>query len=356
MIGAIHQLLSVFDESDAQGHMALLLRDIFSRWGYRSEIFAGITAPGRNTAALPAERLPGDESPADLLLYHASINSNVGKLFRSSAGKQVLIYHNITPAEYFLKYDLFTYLECLKGRRGLTGFIPTCDLALADSSFNADELKDLGFPRVELIPFPLDQSRLDGLADPAILRRYGGEEDIPTILFVGRLAPNKKQEEILSVFHCFQTLFQPDARLVLVGPEHIPDYSDFLRHRIRDLCLKNVIITGKVSPEELRAYYRSADLFLCLSEHEGFCVPLLESLHYRIPVIAYAAAAIPETLGSAGVLLNEKNPLKIASLLNRILSNEDLKTRLLANQDRRLEQIKQFNYEEHLKQCLRPLL
>ena len=351
MTGAIHQLLSVFDETDAQGHMALLLREIFSRWGYRSEIFAGITAPGSNTAALPAERLPEDDSPADFLLYHASINSDVGELFRRTIRKQVLIYHNITPAEYFLGYDLFTYLECLKGRRGLRKFIPTCDLALADSSFNADELKSLGFPRVELLPFPFDESRLDGPADAAILRKYG-EDKHPTILFVGRLAPNKKQEDILSVFHYFQTIFQPEASLILVGPDHIPNYSDFLRRRIRDLRLKNVIITGKVSPEELRAYYRIADLFLCLSEHEGFCIPLLESFYYRIPTIAYAAAAIPETLDGAGVLLNEKNPLKTASLLNRILSDENLKTELLAGQDKRLEQIKQFNYEEHLQQYL----
>ncbi|MDP8213599.1 MAG: glycosyltransferase family 4 protein [Candidatus Euphemobacter frigidus] len=355
MTGAIHQLLSVFDESDAQGHMALLLRGIFSRWGYRSEIFAGITAPGSNTAALPATRLPGDDSPADLLLYHASINSDVGELFRSSAGKQVLIYHNITPAEYFLKYDLFTYLECLKGRRGLSGFIPTCDLALADSSFNAAELRSLGFPRVELLPFPLNETRLDGRADSSILRRYG-KDNRANVLFVGRLAPNKKQEDILSVFYYFQVVFRPDARLILVGPDNVPNYTKFLKRRIQELGLRNVIITGKVTPEELRAYYRVADLFLCLSEHEGFCVPLLESFYYRIPVVAYAAGAVPETLGGAGVLLNEKNPLKIASLLNRILNDENLMTKLLATQKRRLDQIKKFNYEEHLQQCLRSLI
>ncbi len=351
MTKAIHQLLTVFDPSDAQGHMALLLRDIFSRWGYGSEIFSGINSPGIDIKARMAEELPETNNPDDILIYHASINSNVSEIFRRSNWKQVLIYHNITPAEYFLGYDLFTYLECLKGRRELGKFIPTCDLALADSTFNADELKSLGFPRVELLPFPFDGSRLDGTADPAIIGKYS-EEERPTILFVGRLAPNKKQEDILTAFYYFQTIYQSGARLVLVGPDNIPEYSDFLRDRVEELGLEDVTITGKVSPEELRAYYRSADIFLCLSEHEGFCVPLLESLYYHLPVVAYPAGAVPETLGGSGVLIHKENPLKIAALLNRILTNPDLQADLLRGQDKRIQEVINFNYEETLRSRL----
>ncbi|MFH1039038.1 MAG: glycosyltransferase [PVC group bacterium] len=352
---AIHQLLSVFDATDAQGHLALLLRKIFRRWGYRSEIFAGTAVPGRQSGILPAQSLLKGDSPSDLLLYHASINSPVGELFRRSARKQILIYHNITPARFFFGFDLFTYLECRKGRRGLPGFIPTCDLALADSSFNAHELLVLGFSRVELFPFPLDPTRLEGSADPGVLRRYG-EDEVSTILFVGRLAPNKRQEDILLAFSYFQRLYRPDSRLILVGPDNFPEYRRFLDGRVRDLALENVIITGTVSLEELRAYYRSADLFLCLSEHEGFCLPLLESFYYRIPVVAYAAGAVPETLGGAGVILNEKRPLEIAALLNRVLIDTELKAKLLAGQDRRLAEIGRYDYEGRLRHCLRDLL
>lgn len=328
--------------------MALLLRDIFSRWGYDSEIFTGLNAPGIEIEAQLAEDLPENDNPDDILLYHASINSYVGDIFRRSSQKQVLIYHNITPADYFLDYDLFTYLECRKGRRGLGKFIRTCDLALADSTFNADELKFLGFPRVELLPFPFDQSSLDGPADYAIIQRFR-EDNQPTILFVGRLAPNKKQEDILSAFYYYQTIYKPEARLVLVGPDNIPEYSDFLRHRIGRLGLKNVTITGKVSPEELRAYYRSADIFLCLSEHEGFCVPLLESLYYHIPVVAFAAGAVSETLDGSGVLIQRKDPLQIASILNHILTDPDLNAKLIRGQDKRLSRAMHFNYEEALR-------
>jgi glycosyltransferase involved in cell wall biosynthesis len=356
MTETIHQLLSVFDPADAQGQMALLLRKIFSDWGYDSEIFTGLNAPGIEIKAQLAENLPENNNPDDILLYHASINSDVGEIFRRSRGKQVLIYHNITPADYFLGYDLFTYLECRKGRRDLGKFIPTCNLALADSTFNADELKSLGFPQVELLPFPFDQSSLDGPADPTITRRYSGDNR-PTILFVGRLAPNKKQEDILSVFYYFQTIYQPGARLVLVGPDNIPEYSNSLRQRVGELGLKDVAITGKVSPEELRAYYQSADIFLCLSEHEGFCVPLLESLYYQIPVVAYAAGAVPETLDGSGVLIHRKNPLQIATLLNHILTDSDLNAKLIRGQDQRLKQAINFNYEEALRiQLLTPPL
>jgi len=327
--------------------MALLLRKIFSGWGYDSEIFTGLNAPGIEIKARLAGDMPDNSDPDDILLYHASINSDVGEIFRRSSQKQVLIYHNITPADYFLGYDLFTYLECRKGRRDLGKFIPTCDLALADSTFNADELRSLGFPRVELLPFPFDPSSLDGPADPAIIRQYSG--DNPTILFVGRLAPNKKQEDILSVFYYFQTIHQPGSRLVLVGPDNLPEYSDFLSRRAGELGLNNVTITGKISPEELRAYYRSADIFLCLSEHEGFCVPLLESLYYHIPVVAYAAGAIPETLNGSGILIHRKNPLQIATLLNRILTDHNLNAKLIRGQDQRLKQAINFNYEEALK-------
>ncbi len=353
--GPIHQLLSVFDPEDAQGHQALYLRKIFSGWGFRSEIYAGSAAGGSGFDIRPAADLEADDSPGGILIYHLSINSPVGEIFRRSRRRQVLIYHNITPARFFLAYDLFTYLECLQGRRGLAAFAPTCDLALADSSFNAGELTALGFSRVVHLPFPLELGRLEGPAiPPAALG--GGNDRGPVILFVGRLSPNKRQEDILEVFYSFQKTYAPDARLLLVGPGHLPAYREFLEERIAGWGLKGVEITGKVTRDELRGCYRAADLFLCLSEHEGFCLPLLESFYYRLPTVAYAAGAVPETLGGAGVLIAEKRPPRVAALLNRILADRELRDKIVAGQDRRLEEIKSFAYEESLRQSLQPLL
>lgn len=346
---SIHQLLSVFEPDDAQGHQALYLRKIFSGWGFSSEIYAGQTGGGSGYGVRPAAELAAGPSPAGSLIYHLSINSPVGEIFRRSPARQVLLYHNITPARFFLPYDLFTYLECLQGRRGLAAFVPTCDLALADSSFNAAELMALGFSRVVHLPFPLETGRLEG---PSVSPSSIGDDRGPVILFVGRLSPNKRQEDILEVFYHYRKLYAPGARLCLVGPGHLPAYREFLESRIAELELGGVTIAGRVSREELRGYYRAADLFLCLSEHEGFCLPLLESFYYRIPVVAYAAGAVPETLAGAGVLLEEKTPPRIAALINRILTDRELREKVVAAQDRRLAEIERDDYENRLRQAL----
>lgn len=350
-VDSIHQLLSVFEPDDAQGHQALYLRKIFSGWGFASEIYAGRVEGASEFGVRPAAELEADCSHNGILIYHLSINSPVGEIFRRSPARQVLIYHNITPARFFLPYDLFTYLECLQGRRGLAAFASTCDLALADSSFNAEELRALGFSRVVHLPFPLETGRLEGPSVPPTVSA-GPDDTGPTLLFVGRLSPNKRQEDILEVFYYFRKMYSPAARLFLVGPGHLPAYREFLENRIAELELGGVTIAGRVSRDELRGYYRAADLFLCLSEHEGFCLPLLESFYYRIPVVAYAAGAIPETLGGAGVLLREKTPARVAALLNRILTDRDLREKIVAGQDRRLQKIERFDYEARLSQCL----
>lgn len=351
----IHQLLAVFDEADAQGSMALFLQDIFKRWGWNSNIYAGNTAPGQKSKVLPAGALPFPGDPSEILIFHYSIDSPAGEIFRKSSRSRILIYHNITPADFFRGYDDLTYLECRKGRAELKKFIPACDLALADSDFNASELTGIGFPRVKVLPFPLDKRRLEGPSQGRVRRNFG-KGDRTNLLFVGRLAPNKKQEDILRVFYYYQKYFNPASRLFLIGAPHIRSYDRAL-HRLKDsLGLNEAYFTGKISWDELRAYYRIADLFLCLSEHEGFCVPLLESLYFNIPIIAYRAAAIPEILGGRGILLEKKEPLKIACLIDRILSDKKLKNEILDGQKQRLAQLQQFPFEEKLKGYLQTFL
>ena len=351
---SVHQILAVFDEADAQGHMALLIRKILRNRGIDSEIYAGIINPGNDLGVLPAERLamPGD--PEDTLIHHYSINSPVGEIFRRTFRRQVLIYHNVTEAGFFRGWDNFTYFECRKGRRALKDYIPTCDLALGVSAFNASELEKLGFDRVGVLPFPFDEARLEGPVDEDLLRKISGRG--PNILFVGRITPNKKQEDVLKVFYCFQKLFRPEANLFFVGSSHIPSYSGALERMKEILGLDRAYFTGKVTWEEMRAYYRGANLFLCLSEHEGFCVPLMEAFHYGVPVIAYRAAAIPETMGGAGILLEEKNPVRIAALLDRVLNDEKLKKAVTDGQKDRLLEFTRVPFEEKLDRFLRTLI
>ncbi len=355
MPNSIHQLLEVFDEADAQGAMALRLRDIFRRWGFASEIYAGIVASGRAGAlALSSLEEPGDRE--DILVFHYSIGAGALEGFLRTLRRQVIVYHNVTPAEYFEGWDARAAGQCRRGRHDLSRLLPTCDLALAVSRFNAAELAGLGFPRVAVLPFPVDFARLDRPA-PARPGKSAGRRDGPGLLFVGRIAPNKRLEEIVRAFYFFQKCFQPSARLTLVGAASLSAYSAALNRLVGELRLEgSVRFSGKVSAAELAAAYRSADLFLCLSDHEGFGVPLLEAMHCGVPVVAFAAGAVPETLGKAGLLIDRKEPAAIAVLLNRLLADPDLRNAVLESQARRIKAVAAYPFEEKLRQALMPLL
>jgi len=352
---SIHQLLEVFDETDAQGAMALRLRAIFRRWGFASEIYAGIVSTSHRDGK-PLTELDRPGHHEDILIFHYSIGAGAIEGFLRTLRRQVIVYHNVTPAEYFENWDSRAARQCRRGRRDLSRLIPTCDLALADSRFNAAELAELGFPRIAVLPFPVDFTRLDREPDAGVMEAYGKKEG-PNILFVGRIAPNKRPEEVIRVFHCFQKYFQPAARLVIVGAAHLPSYSAALDRLVGDLRLEgSVRFAGKVGPAKLVAYYRTADLFLCLSDHEGFGVPLLEAMHCGVPVIAFEASAVPETLGNAGILIDGKDPVETAALIDRVLSDAALRAAVLESQSRRIKEAVSYPYEERLRQALMPLL
>ncbi|MCX6349027.1 MAG: glycosyltransferase family 4 protein [Candidatus Aureabacteria bacterium] len=355
MTASIHQLLEVFDEADAQGSMALVLRDIFRRWGFAAEIYAGtIVSPRSGARSSYRLDLPGDHS--DILIFHYSIGAGSLDLFFRTLRRRVIVYHNVTPAEYFEGWDSWTALQCRRGRRELSRLLPTCDLALADSRFNAAELSALGFPRIAALPFPLNPKLLAGEPDPAVMNTFG-KKDRANVLFVGRIAPNKRQDEIIRVFYHFQKYFQPSSRLILVGAAPISSYARALERLVRDLGLEgSVHFSGKISGAGLRAYYRTADLFLCLSDHEGFCVPLIESMYFKIPILAFAAGAIPETLRGAGILMRQKDPVETACLMNRLLADPSLRRSVLDSQARRWKEVTDFPYAENLRKALLPLM
>lgn len=351
MPNSIHQLLEVFDEADAQGLMALRLRGVFRRWGFASEIFAGVVSSRRSEVlSLPDLEQPGHHE--DILIFHYSIGAGAVDGFLRTLRRQVIVYHNVTPAEYFEGWDARAARQCRQGRKDLSRLLPACDLALAVSRFNAAELAALGFPRVAVLPFPVDFGRFEGESG-----RGGDGNNRPTILSVGRIVPNKRPEEVIRAFYCLRQHYRPDARLILAGAAHLPTYSAALGRLVDELWLGGSIrFTGKVSPKELTACYREANLFLCLSDHEGFGVPLLEAMRCGVPVIAFAAGAVPETIKNAGILIDRKDPLEIAALMNRLLSDQPLRAAVLESQSRRIKEFTAYPYEEKLRQALMPLM
>jgi glycosyltransferase involved in cell wall biosynthesis len=253
----------------------------------------------------------------------------------------VLVYHNITPPEYFIGVHKDLVKLCFRGRRELTAYVERCDLALGDSEYNRQELEDLGFPFTGVLPVVPDFSHLDGgpgSAQSEWAERF--DDEITNVMFVGRVIPNKKFEDVIRAFHVYRTRHNPRSRLLLVGSYGgFERYLAMLHTLVAKLGTPDVHFLGHVSNQELSALYDVADVFLCASEHEGFCVPLIEAFHKRVPVLAYAATAVPATMDGGGVLYDTKDPVEMARLVDAVVSDPGIEQAVLAAQDAALERL-----------------
>jgi glycosyltransferase involved in cell wall biosynthesis len=249
----------------------------------------------------------------------------------------VLVYHNITPPEFFVDVNKELVRLCFRGRRELGLYRSRCDLALGDSEYNRQELDALGFSPTGVLPVVPGFDHL-AVADDRTAGEF--DDDWINILFVGRVIPNKRFEDVIRAFHAYRTFFNPRSRLLLVGSHAGFDrYVTMLRGFIARLGARDVHLVGHVSNEELTAYYEVADLFLSASEHEGFCVPLIESFHMGVPVLAYAATAVPSTMDGAGVLYTDKDPMHVAALINAVIEDPGLAQRIIDGQFAALDRL-----------------
>lgn len=243
-----------------------------------------------------------------------------------------LIYHNITPPEYFVGIHEQLVELCFKGRRELGAYVSRCDLALGDSEFNRQELATLGFPRTGVLPVVPDFSHLAGTADRHVASRF--DDEWTNLLFVGRIIPNKRIEDLVRIFHAYRTGINPRSRLLIVGSYGgFEKYLAIVQSLAARLGTPDVYFAGHVTNEELVAFYEVADLFLCSSEHEGFCVPLIEAFHMGVPVVARAATAVPATLDGGGVLYDNTDPHHVASIIGAVLNDSELRSQVIAAQD-----------------------
>jgi glycosyltransferase involved in cell wall biosynthesis len=327
----IHQVLATLGYGDAIGHEVLGIQRVLRGAGYASDIFVE-TADHRLESLTRDYRELIDFSRADnLLIHHFSLGSRASRIAYALPDRMALVYHNITPPEYFIGVHRMLARQCFRGRRELQLYAGRCDLALGDSEFNRQDLEALGFPRTAVLPVVPDFSHLDLAPDDFVARQF--DDAWTNILFVGRVIANKKIEDLIRFFHAYQTLFNPRSRLLIVGAHGgFERYLAALHQLVAALDASNVEFLGQVSDEELVAYYEIADLFLCASEHEGFCVPLVEAFYKQVPVLAYAATAVPATLDGAGVLYEDKDPRHVAALMDAVLSNCRLQDQIVAAQ------------------------
>jgi len=352
----IHQLLAGFTFGDAISNYARELQKIIRSWGHPSEIFVAPNAiePKVRHLCRPLSEHASVSRKGNILIYHFSIGSAASAYYASAPDARVMIYHNITPARFFsvLNPELAALLG--EGRREMEQLRGATELALAVSEYNRRELAAAGFGRTGLIPLTLDWSSLDGSPSRSLLLKYRSARD--SLVFVGRLVPNKKFEDLLKAFYYYK-LLKPAARLFLVGKETGQEaYAEYLRAVIRELELRDVVFTGHISHREWLAYYRLGRVFLCLSEHEGFCLPLLEAMHFGLPVMAYAAAAVPDTMGGAGILIREKNYPEIAEMASALCNDLRLREAVLKRQRERVAAFRSLPVGDILRDHLKPWL
>jgi glycosyltransferase involved in cell wall biosynthesis len=335
----IHQVLATLGYGDAIGHEVLGIQRVLRGQGYESEIFVETADTRLESLTVDYRDMVGYVRPEDILLHHFSLGSRASRTAYAMPGKMVLIYHNITPPEYFVGVHRDLVGQCFRGRRELTAYIERCSLALGDSEYNRQELQDLGFPATDVLPVVPGFSHLDVPPDRALAS--GFDDGWTNLLFVGRVVPNKRFEDLIRWFHVYRTRHNPRSRLLLVGfHSGFERYLAMLHALAARLGTPDVHFLGHVTNEELVALYDIADLFLCASEHEGFCVPLVEAFYKQVPVVAYAAAAVPATMDGGGVLLETKNPFEVARIIETVIDDPRVEEAVVASQDAALERLR----------------
>jgi glycosyltransferase involved in cell wall biosynthesis len=327
----IHQVLATLGYGDAIGHEVLGIQRVLRAAGYESEIFVETADYRLEPMTRDYRELIDHSDPGNLLLHHFSLGSKASRTAYALPDRMALIYHNITPPEYFVGVHRTLARQCFRGRRELQAYRDRCDLALGDSEFNREDLESLGFPRTAVLPVVPDFSHLDREPDWLIARDF--DDAWTNVLFVGRVIANKKIEDLIRCFHAYHTFYNPRSRLLIVGAHSgFERYLASLHQLVATLGATHVHFIGHVSDAELVAFYECADLFLCASEHEGFCVPLVESFYKQVPVLAYAATAVPATMDGAGVLFDDKDPVHVATLMDAILSDAALQDKIVDGQ------------------------
>jgi len=345
----VNQWVPAAHKGDAIGDSARTMRAMLRALGHDSDIYA-LTIDD----VLVGDVLPFSDPSAhrgDLTIFHWALPSPMTEAFARLPRGRVLQYHNVTPAHYFAPYDAGLFRLASLARAELATLVGRVDLALGVSEFNRRELDQMGFAPTGILPLAVDTSRITKPVSRPALEKLLTADDQLNFLFVGRVAPNKKIEDHLKLAECYKRYVDEYYRFIFVGKhEAVPQYYASIRAMMAQFRLPadRFIFTGPVSDEDLAVYYRHAAVYISLSEHEGFCAPLLEAMAADVPVLAYAAAAVPETLGGAGVQFSPKDMEYAAELLGMLAFDDTVRAQVIAGQRRRLADFSDARIEHAL--------
>jgi glycosyltransferase involved in cell wall biosynthesis len=313
----VHQVLSGAGPYDAVTTQAFAFRALFSQWGWDGRDVAVEIDPRVGSRIAPLKAL--DAAPGDVLLIHYSAYAPKLRAVLELPNRKLLLSHNITPARWFWDHDPQAAVVCALGRKQLPEFAAAADVVAGVSLYNALEMGS-----ETVIPILFDPTELGPAGSPD-----AAPDGPPLILFVGRLAPHKRQDAIMRAFELYRRRHAPGATLVLVGAPVNWGYDAAMRELAEELSPGAITIESGLTRERLADRYRSAHAFLCLSEHEGFCIPLLEAFHFGVPVIARPVGGVPEVAGDAALLLDDEDGESvIAELLAIATTDAELRASL----------------------------
>ena len=351
----VNQWVPAAHRGDAVGDNARRMRDIFRSWGHDSEIYA---LDIDQDLLGDIRRWGGQDSRrGDVTMLHFAVPSPMTEALRSLPGARVVHYHNVTPARFFAPFDPGIARIAALGRRELATLADRVDLALGVSEYNRRELDSLGFPATGVLPIVVDVERLRAAPRVPSLERLL-QDGLVNILFVGRLAPNKKIEDHIRLAEQYKRYVDIYYRFIFVGRyDAVPRYHAAIRALIAEFQMlpDRFWFTGPVPDDELATYYRNAHAYVSLSEHEGFCVPILEAMAMDVPVLAYAEAAVPETMGGAGVAFAPKDLEYAAELLGGLVYDAPFRRAVIDGQRRRVEDFGRVRIEPMLRSMLEEL-
>jgi glycosyltransferase involved in cell wall biosynthesis len=332
----VNQWVPAAHRGDAIGDSARRVRDLLRGVGHRSEIFALTIDEDMREDVRPFS--DADATAGDVTIFHFALPSPMTEAFASLRGGRVLQYHNITPAEFFAPYDAGMFRLAALGRSELRTLVGRVDLALGDSEFNRQELEAMGFQPTGVVPIAVNTDRITKAPRRPALEKILSDGLI-NILFVGRIVPNKRIEDHIRLAEVYKRYVDSYYRFIFVGRyDGLPRYYAQVRALINqyEMLPDRFWFTGPVPDEDLAAFYRWADVYVSLSEHEGFCVPLVEAMAADVPVLAYAAGAVPETLGGAGVLFSPKDLELAAEAMGMLVYDRPMREAVIAGQRKRL--------------------
>lgn len=329
----IVQVLVTLSYGDGVGNDTLAINRILKEEGYDTHIYAENIDPRIDQTLVTRIHKMKPLSEHDVVIYHLSTGCNLNLDIQEWKCRIIYRYHNVTPPNFFQLYNQNAYNLCSEGVSQAREMGKDASYVLADSEFNKRDLLGMGYTcEIDVLPILIPFEDYQKPINQKVIEKY--RDGWTNIIFTGRMAPNKKQEDVIKIFSYYKKYKNPRSRLILVGSYDKGDsyYQRVLKYT-QCLGVEDVIFTGHIKFDEILAYYQLADVFLCMSEHEGFCIPLVEAMYFQTPIIAYESTAIPYTMNHQGAIVDTKEPSYVASIMDRIVKDEKVKAKLIEDQN-----------------------